>query len=135
MTIRIMVNGVIRDATPEEEAEIIAAQEEPQPAPEEIPGPSVLVMSTSNVIFHDGEPSVENGGFNFGGIVKTGPGQYSLFTLKGLSGDLFDPWFSVGGGFTLTATVVDSFMVVVEARDINGVLADPILFSMRIYQP
>lgn len=99
-----------------------------------IPPPSKLVMSGSGLRVVDYALTTAVAGYNFGGGFEEEAGVYIVFPLQEIEGPI-DCWFSVGGGFTMLGQLLDQYTVRIEARDINGNLANPDRFSMRIYQP
>lgn len=107
--------------------------EVPEPEPT-LPAPSELVMSGSGLRADGFMLSTDVAGYNYGGGFVDAPGVFTIFPLQEVTGPI-DCWFSVGGGFTMIGQLLDPYMIRVEARDMNGNLANPERFSMRIYQP
>lgn len=95
------------------------------------PMPSIAAAAFG-VNVANGDISGLDGGFNIGGAIYNGPGDYLVFFIQPIEGR-YAPLFMAGGTVAMTATASDAYSMTIEARS-GGVLTDPEMFNMQVFK-
>ena len=96
------------------------------------PSAPTIAAAAFGLTVADGDISGLDGGFNIGGAIYFGPGEYLVFFIQPIEGR-YAPVFMAGGSVAMSATAADAYSMTIEARS-DGVPADPDGFSLQVFK-